>query len=73
MDVGGCVFVCLSLLASLLLEGMPEATFQACCALWAHVFAKDGRTAATVAAERRPSTETAEMWHLVWTDQGPRK
>jgi hypothetical protein len=52
---------------------MPEATFQACCALWAHVFAKDGRTAATVAAERRPSTETAEMWHLVWTDQGPRK
>jgi hypothetical protein len=62
--------VCVS---SILLEEMPEESFQAACALWAAVFAKEGRTAETVAMERKLPGDVAEMWHLVWTDQGHRR
>jgi len=63
----------LCMCSSILLEDMPEASFQAACALWAEVFAKDGRTAETVAMERKLPGDVAEMWHLVWTDQGHRR
>jgi hypothetical protein len=55
-------------LDSTALESLSSDAFTACCELWALVFAKDGRTAATVEAERREDMKSKadEMWHIIW-------
>ena len=58
---------------SVALEDLSPVTHKACCELWARVFSKPGRTAATVAAGFLESPEDGEVWHVVWTADGPRR
>lgn len=59
---------------SLPVQSLEQLSLDSCCALWALVFAKPGRTMQSVleeyASEASSEGSREEQWHMVWQTEG---